>query len=453
MSEETQSQPPALSTELSAAQQGIPDIANGTGTEQVFQPIPQPELNGGLPSTDASMMAQMTLPTMPARAISNDLNVTISADEIALYDRQIRLWGMKAQELIRGANILLIGMRALGNEIAKNLVLAGVGTLTLLDHEMVTEEDLGAQFLVSKEDIGKNRAEAAVETLKKMNPRVNLFVDPDMIVSKIPEYFSSYHITIATGVSFDILSQINVSCRMYGQKFYAADTYGAYGYVFADLLLHNFVVEKERGNISTKPLTKETSTRSVVSVTTKRENEKVIEVVTKQEAYSPLLLANSSPLPADVTKTARSRMRITPLVSCLRALFEFQKVSGGRLPAHNRADLEIFTKLANDRHLELQLPIETLRAEFLRSFIQNLGAELSPVAAFLGGYLAQDVINVLGQREQPLQNFLFFDGDDFKGPVYSLQPIFDDTLASPVDPNGMPAEVLSSELVNGSVST
>lgn len=47
-------------------------------------------------------------------------------------------------------------MKALANEIAKNLVLAGVGSVTVLDHEAVIEEDLGSQFLVSEEDIGKN---------------------------------------------------------------------------------------------------------------------------------------------------------------------------------------------------------------------------------------------------------------------------------------------------------
>ena len=45
---------------------------------------------------------------------------TITADEIALYDRQIRLWGVKAQESIQKANVLLIGMKALANEVAKH---------------------------------------------------------------------------------------------------------------------------------------------------------------------------------------------------------------------------------------------------------------------------------------------------------------------------------------------
>lgn len=57
---------------------------------------------------------------------------------------------------IRSANILLVTIKALGNEIAKNLVLAGVGSLTILDHEVVTEDDLASQFFVSEDNIGQN---------------------------------------------------------------------------------------------------------------------------------------------------------------------------------------------------------------------------------------------------------------------------------------------------------
>ena len=79
----------------------------------------------------------------------------LSADEMAQYDRQIRLWGAEAQQRIRSANILLISLRALGTEIAKNLTLAGVQSLTIIDDDVVVEEDLGAQFFVREEDIGK----------------------------------------------------------------------------------------------------------------------------------------------------------------------------------------------------------------------------------------------------------------------------------------------------------
>ena len=47
-------------------------------------------------------------------------------------------------------------MKALANEIAKNLVLAGIGSLTFVDDELVTEDDLGAQFFISEQHIGMN---------------------------------------------------------------------------------------------------------------------------------------------------------------------------------------------------------------------------------------------------------------------------------------------------------
>lgn len=400
-------------------------------TEAPPAPTDAPFMNGaqnadptmGIPPIpDAAMM-----PTLPMQSMS------ISADEIALYDRQIRLWGVKAQEMIRNASILLIGIKALGNEIAKNLVLAGIGRLTILDSENVDEVDLGSQFLVTEDDIGKNRAEAAAVELRKMNPRVNILVDKQSIMAKLPQDFAAYHIVITTGQTFEIASTINMSCRMFNVKFYAADVHGMYGFIFSDLIIHQYVIEKPiQSNIATKQGTAETPTRMVLAVNTKRENDKTQEIVTKQEMFCPMLLANSSPLPPEATRTRRSKLRVPAVISCFRALFEFQKQSGGRSPASNPQDLALFTKLAGEKHMELQLPYETLSSSILRSFLSNLGAEIPPTAAYLGGQLAQDVINVLGQREQPLQNFLVFDGDDFQSPIYSLQPIFDPTLAGPM---------------------
>jgi ubiquitin-like 1-activating enzyme E1 A len=89
---------------------------------------------------------------------STDSNIVapgLSADDFALYDRQIRLWGAQAQERIRNAHILLVSLRALGTEIAKNLTLAGISSLTIVDDEPVTEEDLGSCYFLRDEDVGK----------------------------------------------------------------------------------------------------------------------------------------------------------------------------------------------------------------------------------------------------------------------------------------------------------
>lgn len=266
------------------------------------------------------------------------------------------------------------------------------------------------------------RAVAAAPQVRKLNPRVALHVDTDNILMKSPEFFAPFDIIIATELGLDVLSTINASCRLCNRPFYAAGTHGFYGYIFADLITHDYVIEREKSNIPTV-LKAETATRSVIASTTKKENGKLIEMVTKREIYSPIILANSSPVPAEHLGSRRRKLQIPPLLTCLKALWEFQSISG-TMPSHSHADLELFTTLATEKHKDLQLPPETLRSDFLRSFLQNLGSELAPVTAFLGGQLAQDVINVLGQREQPIQNFLLFDGEESKGPVYAFHPIF-----------------------------
>lgn len=275
------------------------------------------------------------------------------------------------------------------------------------------------------------RAQVAGPQIHKMNPRVKLNIDTSDVKTKQPDFFAQFDITISTELDFVTNTIVNAACRLANRPFYAAGLHGFYGYVFADLIIHDFVIERNKSNMA--PATQETSTRSIIDITTKHEQNdankkepnKIIELVTKREVYSPLILANTSPLPEEYTRLPRRRKQVTPLLSCLRALWEFEKLRGHR-PTFTHEDLELFTKLSRDRHQELKLEPLTLDSVFLRTFLQNLGSELSPVAAFLGGALAQDVINVLSAREQPLQNMLLFDGDKSVGPIYSLHPFFPD---------------------------
>lgn len=106
----------------------------------------------------ATLLNDVAHPAFESNGASNietSITASLSAEEIALYDRQIRLWGAQAQERIRSAKILLVSLRALGTEIAKNLILAGVNSLTIIDDSEITEEDLGAQYFLRHEDVGQ----------------------------------------------------------------------------------------------------------------------------------------------------------------------------------------------------------------------------------------------------------------------------------------------------------
>ncbi|KAL6889829.1 hypothetical protein HDV57DRAFT_508076 [Trichoderma longibrachiatum] len=412
---------------------------------------PIPDTNGGVPGLNPALAVPTSMPPMmmPGQAFIGDPSLgttslpdapatapfmysngngalpdkAITADEIALYDRQIRLWGMAAQAKIQNANILLITIRALANEIAKNLVLAGIGSLTVLDSAPVTEADLGAQFLLAEVDnpVGMNRAEAASAALRKLNPRVQVHVDAEGVKAKGPSYFGAFDVVIATDLDPDSFNLINTATRLNGRAFYAAGTHGMYGFIFSDLIEHDYVIERDLGNVATQPR-QETRTRSIVGVQTNREGPKTVESVTKRELYSTWFLASDvAGLPDEYSKSRRRLRSVTPALSCLRALWEFMQLQGGRLPG-TRDDLKLFTQIATQKHKALNLPSETLRPEFLRSFLQNLGSEIAPVTAILGGQLAQDVINVLGQKQQPIQNMVIFDGTTMEAPMYPLHP-------------------------------
>lgn len=331
---------------------------------------------------------------------------------------------MAAQAKIQGANILLINMRALANEVAKNLVLAGIGSLTILDSARVTEADLGAQFFQSdggESHVGQNRAEAASEAIRKLNPRVQVHVDADGVKSKGPSYFAGFDIVIATDLDTDSFNLINTATRINGKSFYAAGTHGMFGFIFSDLIEHDYVIERDVGNVETQPK-QETRTRSIISVSTKKEGGKTTEVVTKRELYSTWFLASDiAVLPEEYIKSKRRLRSVSPALPCLRALWEFMSLQGGRLP-QNRDDLKLFTQIATQKVKALSLPGESLTPEFLRGFLQNLGSEIAPVTAVLGGQLAQDVINVLGQKQQPIQNTVIFDGNTMESQMYALHP-------------------------------
>ncbi len=333
---------------------------------------------------------------------------------------------MQAQERLCNANILLVNIKALGNEIAKNLVLAGIGSLTLVDNNIVTEDDLGAQFFISPTDIGKPRAEAAAPEIRKLNPRVTVHVSPQTLdtLSSDPTIFSPYDIVIATDLPITAFSTLNAAARLSNRPFYAAGSHGMYGFLFADLISHTFSLTREKSNAPPPPHFPfpETATRTILSLTTTLQNGQPTELITKREVYQPLVLANTSPLAPEYLSRRRLLNSVTPLLPCLRALWEFER-SANRPPSHSAADLQHFTALATDKSRELRLPLEALKSEFLRGFLQNLYAEVAPVTAFLGGKCAEDVVNVLGGREQPIQNMLLFDGEASLAPVYALYPI------------------------------
>jgi ThiF family len=72
---------------------------------------------------------------------------------------------IRTSNRMRNATILVVDLRGVATEVIKNIVLAGIGELVILDHEDVTEEDLGAGFFFRDEDVGKKVSKCCFRSL------------------------------------------------------------------------------------------------------------------------------------------------------------------------------------------------------------------------------------------------------------------------------------------------
>lgn len=342
--------------------------------------------------------------------------VAVSADEIALYDRQIRLWGLVAQNRMRNANVLVINVGAVANEVIKNIVLAGIGSLTIIDSHDVHPNDLGAQFLVSDQDIGSNRAEAAKYRISRLNPRVAINIEKIALEDIDSNFLSQFEVLVATELKYSQMKDLNSKARQADVKFYAAGLFGLYGYVFADLISHEFRIEREKPNVPTKT-GPETKTREITNVSVKKEGSQYMETITKVESYLPLSdsIARATANEAFASGlNTRRKLRIAPLLPVLLAYWTKTVDSGVGI------DFMPFKDQCLEMARKLGLPAGIVQDEFIINFLRSAGCEIAPVSAVIGGVLGQEVLNVLGHKEQPIQNLFLFDGDTSNGPIYVL---------------------------------
>lgn len=87
----------------------------------------------------------------------------------SLYSRQLYVLGHEAMKRMGASNILVVGLKGLGVEIAKNIALAGVKSLTLYDPAPVQLADLSAQFFLTPNDVGKPRDEVTAPRVAELN--------------------------------------------------------------------------------------------------------------------------------------------------------------------------------------------------------------------------------------------------------------------------------------------
>jgi len=152
----------------------------------------------------------------------------LSNEEIARYSRHLILpeVGMEGQQKLKAAKVLCVGTGGLGAPLALYLTAAGVGTIGLVDFDVVDESNLQRQVIHSQATVGKLKVDSAELTLKGLNKNVNIVKHNTMLTSaNALEIFKDYDI-IADGTdNFQTRYLVNDACVLTGKP-------NAYGSIF-----------------------------------------------------------------------------------------------------------------------------------------------------------------------------------------------------------------------------
>ena len=149
-----------------------------------------------------------------------------------LYSRQIFTYGMDTMSKIINLKILIIGLRGLGIEIAKNLILAGPKEVCISDKNLCKINDLGSNFYLTEKDVDKKtREDSCFDKLKSLNPYVKVSKFKGIYSEKIKNFDI---IIITEMMKLEELYELDDICRKNNVYFIYTLNLGLTGYLFND---------------------------------------------------------------------------------------------------------------------------------------------------------------------------------------------------------------------------
>ncbi|KAL7068059.1 ubiquitin-activating enzyme E1 family protein [Cryptosporidium serpentis] len=397
-----------------------------------------------------------------------------------LYSRQIGTLGLEAMGKLIQLRVLIIGLRGLGIEIAKNIVLAGPKSVTIVDDQICTFSDMGANFYISESNVSKGdtRSGACIKKLECLNDYVSISVYNGTITEEI---ILEHDVVVCSDIPLREQLLYNSYCRLRtpSVKFISANSLGLCGSIFVDFgpefCVFDSTGEEPKSAIIAN-ISKGSSPTTVTCLAEKilpfqdgdyvtfREIQGMLELngsgpykitVTGKHQFtidvdtndlSPYLregivtqvkvpnilkfrsLAESMQNPLcddqdmlivpDLTKFGRSEQ----LFFAIYAVMQYGDIHGHR-PSHEDINaIQECIKIANDLNNDAKeraaahdtsikcniITVDSIDTQIVTSVCKYSRSCISPMAAFLGGIAAQEIVKSVG-KYMPLRQYFLFD--------------------------------------------
>jgi sulfur-carrier protein adenylyltransferase/sulfurtransferase len=171
---------------------------------------------------------------MPARrqALPGDITVSLpplvtpaaelTVDEVRRYSRHLIIpdVGMTGQKRLKNARVLCVGAGGLGSPALLYLAAAGVGTLGIIDFDVVDESNLQRQIIHGQSDVGRSKAESARDSIQEINPYVNVMLHTGRLDSdNAMEIFAQYDLIVDGTDNFATRYLVNDACVLLGKPY------------------------------------------------------------------------------------------------------------------------------------------------------------------------------------------------------------------------------------------
>ncbi|KAK1421694.1 hypothetical protein QVD17_24240 [Tagetes erecta] len=389
-----------------------------------------------------------------------------------LHSRQLAVYGRETMRRLFASNILVSGMQGLGAEIAKNLILAGVKSVTLHDEGVVELWDFSSNFVFTEDDLGKNRALASLNKMQELNNSVAIST---LTTELTTEQLSEFQAVVFTDISLEKAIEFDNFCHKHEPPiaFIKSEVRGLFGSVFCDFgpkftvsdvdgedphtgiiasisndnpplvtCVDDERLEFQDGDLvvfsEIHGMTELNDGKPRKVVNAKPFSFSIEEDTTKYGAYTkggivtqlkqPKVL-NFKPLeeaikdPGEFLLSDFSKFDRPPLLHLLfQALDKFVSELGRYPVAGCEEDAQKFLSLVNNMNNDLKDgKIDQLDEKTVRSFAFGARAVLNPMAAMFGGIVGQEVVKACSGKFHPLLQFFYFDSLESL-PVEPLDP-------------------------------
>ncbi|KAF2458969.1 putative ubiquitin-protein ligase [Lineolata rhizophorae] len=404
-------------------------------------------------------MTDVEMDSPPEAAMEQPLKPVSSSNggiDESLYSRQLYVLGHEAMKRMSASNVLIAGLRGLGTEVAKNIALAGVKSLTLYDPNPAKIADLSSQFFLRPDDVGKPRAEVTTPRVSELNPYTPVSTHPSKKLVEDLDLLKEYQVIVLTESPLKEQLAIAEFCRANDIYLVVTQTFGLFGTIFCDLG-KNFEIVDPNGENPVSGIVADIDSDGLVSahdesrhgledgdavifsevegmeglndgkpreisvkgpytfsigdvsglgeyrrggIYTQVKKKKVMQFNSLQEE-----LKNPTLMMSDFAKFDRPAQ----LHVGFQALHKFAENHGGAFPKpHGEADAAEVLKLAQAIAEESEEKVE-LDEKLINELSYQAQGDISSVAAFFGGLAAQEVLKAVSGKFTPIQQWLYLD--------------------------------------------